>query len=96
MSPTTPTPATSNPNSPAPHAVAARLALARDAAAEAGRNAMRLYQSPAMAAVAKSDGSPVTSADKEGEEIIRRAITGAARRSPRAARAASAAVRVRT
>ncbi len=79
MPPHTPNSPHSDPGAltPAPHAVAARLALARDAAAEAGRNAMRLYQSPAMAAVAKSDGSPVTSADKEGEEIIRRAIMGA-------------------
>ncbi len=59
---------------PTADALASRLALARDAAAEAGRNAMRLYQSPALKVIDKPDGSPVTSADKEGETIIRRAI----------------------
>jgi histidinol phosphatase-like enzyme (inositol monophosphatase family) len=54
--------------------IAVRLALARDAAAEAGKNAMRLYQSPALRVIDKADGSPVTGADKEGETIIRDAI----------------------
>lgn len=55
--------------------LASRLALARDAALEAGRNAMRLYQSPSLAVIDKPDGSPVTPADKEGETIIRKAIS---------------------
>ncbi|MFO0830699.1 MAG: inositol monophosphatase family protein [Phycisphaerales bacterium] len=61
-------------HTPRPADLAARLTLARQAADDAGTNAMRLYQSPALTASDKADGSPVTSADKEGETIIRRVI----------------------
>jgi len=54
-----------------------RLKVALDAAARSGDLAMSLYQSTDLAVERKGDGSPVTSADKDGEALIRRMIADA-------------------
>jgi histidinol-phosphatase len=53
-----------------------RLALALEAAREAGAAALR-YSRMGIAHQVKGDGSPVTIADREGEQIIRRRIAAA-------------------
>jgi histidinol-phosphatase len=58
-------------------ALESRLKVALDAAARSGDLAMSLYQSTDLAVERKSDGSPVTSADKDGEALIRRMIAEA-------------------
>ncbi|QQS10162.1 MAG: inositol monophosphatase [Phycisphaerales bacterium] len=55
-------------------AVVARLELARRLAREAGVLTLRYFQSPDLAVDEKSDGSPVTIADKKSEELIRAGI----------------------
>lgn len=57
--------------------IAARGALAREMADEAGRLCLALYQSPELTADLKPDNSPVTRADREAEELIRRRIEAA-------------------
>jgi histidinol phosphatase-like enzyme (inositol monophosphatase family) len=54
-----------------------RLALALAAAEQMGQVAMRLYQSDAMSATRKADGSVVTSADKDAETLLREMIARA-------------------
>lgn len=58
---------------PAP-GITERLELAREAAAEAGRGTLRWFQHPDLTADIKGDGSPVTRADREAEDLIRRRI----------------------
>lgn len=55
-----------------PHAP--RLELALSLARHAGQVAMRLYQSPALTPIQKPDGSVVTSADKDSEQLIRAGV----------------------
>ncbi|MFO0857509.1 MAG: inositol monophosphatase family protein [Phycisphaerales bacterium] len=52
-----------------------RLAVALSAAEEAGAYSLKLYQNPSLEVEIKPDNSPVTKADKEGEKIIRAAIS---------------------
>ena len=52
-----------------------RLAVALSAAEEAGAYSLKLYQNPSLEVEIKPDNSPVTMADKEGEKIIRAAIS---------------------
>lgn len=52
-----------------------RLTIALHGAEEAGKHSLKLYQNPSLHVEIKPDGSPVTSADKEGEKIIRAAIS---------------------
>lgn len=54
--------------------VKARLEVAVRAAREAGLMTLSYYQSPGLKSDAKGDGSPVTVADKKGEELIRAII----------------------
>ncbi len=51
-----------------------RLALAVRLVREAGAHAMTYYQAQDLGVEFKADHSPVTRADKEGEELIRRAL----------------------
>src|SRR5438128_695020 len=51
-----------------------RLALALDAAHEAGRLILEYYQSSGLAVDRKIDSSPVTIADRRAEELIRERI----------------------
>lgn len=52
-----------------------RLIIALSAAEEAGAYSLQLYQSPNLHVELKPDNSPVTKADKEGERLIRAAIS---------------------
>jgi len=54
--------------------VGARLELARAAAEEAGRGTLQWFRNPDLMADMKGDGSPVTRADREAEELIRKRI----------------------
>ncbi|MEM9373027.1 MAG: inositol monophosphatase family protein [Planctomycetota bacterium] len=54
--------------------VSDRLRFAIDAAQEAGRTAMRWFQSEDLETSGKADGSPVTQADRAAEISIREAI----------------------
>ena len=55
-------------------AAAARLEVARAAAAEVAELALRFYQSPELEVLRKDDGSEVTPVDRDGETLIRRRI----------------------
>jgi histidinol phosphatase-like enzyme (inositol monophosphatase family) len=54
--------------------VGARLTLAIDAASEAGERTLRAFRSRRFGVETKSDGSPVTDADRDAEESLRAAI----------------------
>jgi histidinol phosphatase-like enzyme (inositol monophosphatase family) len=51
-----------------------RLALARDVADAAGAITLRYFQTHRFEVIAKPDGSPVTTADREAEQEIRRLV----------------------
>ncbi|GJQ28205.1 MAG: histidinol phosphate phosphatase [Phycisphaerae bacterium] len=53
------------------HAIADRLDAARAMAAEAGALVMRYFQRDGLSVETKSDGTPVTRADREAEEFLR-------------------------
>lgn len=53
----------------------ARLAWARQIAIEAGKLTLRYFQSSDLQVELKSDASPVTRADREAEQLLRRRIT---------------------
>jgi histidinol phosphatase-like enzyme (inositol monophosphatase family) len=57
--------------------LAARLATARDAAGEAGELTLRHFQTRGLQVERKSDRSPVTIADREAEQHLRRRISAA-------------------
>lgn len=57
--------------------VKSRLDAAIDMAQEAGELILRYYQNPALAVEQKVDDSPVTIADREAEQLIRRRIAAA-------------------
>ncbi|MEM9352836.1 MAG: histidinol-phosphatase [Planctomycetota bacterium] len=63
-------------DTPAPD-VEARLQLAVDIAREAGLSTLELFRSDRLGLEHKGDGSPVTLADKQAEELLREQITGA-------------------
>jgi myo-inositol-1(or 4)-monophosphatase len=50
------------------------LEVAVNAAIEAGKTTLKYFRSPSLIISAKEDSSPVTAADKESEEIIRRNV----------------------
>ena len=52
----------------------ARLELAVDAALEAGRHTLRYFRQDDLVVDRKTDDSPVTIADKEAEQLLRRRI----------------------
>jgi histidinol phosphatase-like enzyme (inositol monophosphatase family) len=54
--------------------IAARLDLARRAACDAGKLTLSFFRGDAFAVEAKSDGSPVTEADRQAERELRRQI----------------------
>jgi histidinol phosphatase-like enzyme (inositol monophosphatase family) len=58
-------------------ALDARLAVARRCALAAGELILSYYRRPALDVVAKGDGSPVTIADREAEQLMRRMIRDA-------------------
>lgn len=60
--------------SPMPDPVFHRLTFARQLADAADELVMRYYQSHALAVDTKRDGSPVTTADREAEQLIRAAV----------------------
>ena len=51
-----------------------RLELARQIAHEAGQLTLRYFRAPGVAVERKSDDSPVTIADREAEQLLRRRI----------------------
>lgn len=55
----------------------ARLDLARRAGREAGQATLRYFQRPEIGFERKGDSSPVTVADREAEQLLRRAIAAA-------------------
>ncbi len=57
--------------------VAARLALARDAGVAAGKLTLRYFQTTNFQTEKKSDGSPVTIADRSAEQLLREWIAAA-------------------
>ncbi|MCE9552102.1 MAG: histidinol-phosphatase [Planctomycetes bacterium] len=57
-----------------PTAVTGRLDLARRIAHEAGQLTLRYFQRPDLAVDIKADLSPVTAADREAEQLLRRKI----------------------
>src|SRR5882757_2943982 len=54
-----------------------RFEFAREAALEAGRLTLRYFQSSTLTVDTKSDASPVTIADREAEQLLRREIAKA-------------------
>lgn len=62
---------------PPARALAARLAVARRVAREAGARARRSFRSPRLRVLWKDDGSPVTAADRAAEDLLRRRIAAA-------------------
>src|SRR5262245_30048838 len=54
--------------------LARRFEFAQNAALEAGRLTLRYFQSTALTVDTKSDASPVTVADREAEQLLRREI----------------------
>src|SRR3954452_19512650 len=54
-----------------------RFEFAREAALEAGRLTLRYFQSATLKVDTKSDASPVTIADREAEQLLRREIAKA-------------------
>ena len=58
-------------------AAAARLEVARAAAADVAELALAMYQSPELEVLSKDDGSEVTAVDRDGETRIRAAIAAA-------------------
>lgn len=59
-----------------PHDLRPRLALAIDAAKQAGDLTLRYFQRANYSVEQKGDGSPVTTADREAERLIRRLVAG--------------------
>jgi histidinol-phosphatase len=59
------------------HELAARLELARRAALEAGKLTLEYFRSETLAVELKLDRSPVTVADREAEQLLRREIAAA-------------------
>jgi histidinol phosphatase-like enzyme (inositol monophosphatase family) len=57
-----------------PDDLAGRFTLALDAAREAGRSTLAYYQSDSLAVEFKGDASPVTVADRQAEQLLRRRI----------------------
>src|SRR5262245_27860581 len=57
-----------------PSEISDRLELARAAAEEAGRATLRWFRHADLCADLKGDGSPVTRADREAEELVRKRI----------------------
>jgi histidinol phosphatase-like enzyme (inositol monophosphatase family) len=60
--------------SASPAEIGQRLELALTAAREAGRMTLRFFRRPGLAVERKRDDSPVTQADREAEEHLRRRI----------------------
>lgn len=61
-------------NSPQPPQLERRLACAVDAARQAGEQTLELYRAGEIGLERKSDGSPVTRADREAETLLRELI----------------------
>jgi histidinol phosphatase-like enzyme (inositol monophosphatase family) len=57
--------------------IAARLSIARDAGVAAGKLTLRYFQTTDFRTEKKSDGSPVTIADRSAEQLLRERIAAA-------------------
>lgn len=57
------------------HALSARLAFAREIALEAGRHTLTFFQRDNFEVETKSDQSPVTIADRQAEQLLRKRIS---------------------